>query len=164
MSTGKLIKHLRILDDETDPEKLSKLLDGFKNGQFEIVNDRDNLHFRGKFSSFEISTNPDRRHFALVVTFEWLCEERLILHDHGTKTYKYKWSEVPKFRNTPQKLRFDFVSFYYQDDKNRIKMNGGESRETARFFKEDDITTITKNGDEYTQAHRVIERAETKKS
>lgn len=160
MGKSRLIKHLGILDDETDPRKLRELLSEFTDGQFEVVNDKDGLHFRGKFSSFEICANPDSKHFSIVVTFKWLCEERLILHDYGTKTYQYKWFEVPGFLGSLPKIRFDFVSFYFQNDKDRIKINGGESGEVGRFFKEGDVTKITKNGDEYIQKHRVIEKTE----
>ena len=106
-------------------ETLLPLLSRFVGGQFRLAklsateDTKYMMMFHGETKSIEI---PDLKIKRVVIFFEWLCERRC---DFGrSDKLQSSWSLLPVPPSGKLRLDIDYVTFYPQPTKNRLKLKG----------------------------------------
>lgn len=113
-----------------DGARLQRILDGFADGQFQLVKRKEGLMFRGEIKSCEVASNGSKE---VVISFNWLCEQR-----------NQRWflkPQPPPPVSSPR-LNVCFNTYYSQPDEERVKMWGGGWEEVCHFFKKGDHTNL----------------------
>mgnify|MGYP001572889612 CR=1 FL=1 len=127
---------------------LKAILKDFVGGQFQLLRRKrgDCMHLRGEIQSIEVICDPR----TVVLTFNWLCEERL---EHDWKldaTLKWFTLERPFKDEIGQlTLTIPFDSFRPHPDEERVKMWGGGFGDICRFYQPFDHTNLVQQGDEF---------------
>lgn len=117
-------------------------------GQFQLIRRRkgDCMHLRGEIQSVEVVSTPK----TVIITFNWLFEERLVHNWELTPTLKWFPLERPfQSEMNGLKLIIPFDSFRPHPDEERVKMWGGGFGDIGRFYQPFDHTNVVPNGDEF---------------